>query len=252
MTFKALHYQDKPLLIANVWDIPSTKTAEKLSFHAIGTSSAAIATVLGYQDGENMPFDELAYMVNRISSNSTLPLSVDIESGYSRDPEEITTHIVQLSKLGVVGVNIEDSCVVNGQRTLQDAEEFAHTLSVVRESLMKKKLDIFLNVRSDTFIVPQQNTIIETQRRIKLYENAGADGIFIPCVQTAKDIQQITGATNLPVNVMCMPNLPDFDALATLGVKRISMGNFIFEHMYGQFTETMRSITIQRSFKPIF
>jgi 2-methylisocitrate lyase-like PEP mutase family enzyme len=43
MEFKDLHNQEKPLLIGNVWDVPSAKTAEKLNFQAIGTSSSALS-----------------------------------------------------------------------------------------------------------------------------------------------------------------------------------------------------------------
>ena len=52
MEFKNLHNQEKPLLIGNVWDVPSTELAEKLNFQAIGTSSSAIASILGSNDGE--------------------------------------------------------------------------------------------------------------------------------------------------------------------------------------------------------
>lgn len=54
MEFKNLHNQDNPLLICNVWDAKSAQIAERLGFQAIGTSSAAIAAMLGYEDGENM------------------------------------------------------------------------------------------------------------------------------------------------------------------------------------------------------
>lgn len=84
MEFKNLHNQNKPLLVCNVWDIPSTELAEKLNFQAIGTSSSAVASILGYNDGEEMEFSELEYFVKRISYISKLPLSVDLESGYSR------------------------------------------------------------------------------------------------------------------------------------------------------------------------
>ena len=63
--------------------LTSTKTAENLGFKAIGTSSAAISSLLGYQDGECMKFGELIYFVKRIISNTSLPLTVDLESGTS-------------------------------------------------------------------------------------------------------------------------------------------------------------------------
>jgi 2-methylisocitrate lyase-like PEP mutase family enzyme len=251
MEFKDLHNQEKPLLIGNVWDVPSAKTAEKLNFQAIGTSSSAIASILGYNDGEEMKFSELEYFIKRIALNSKLPLSVDLESGYSREPKEIFNHIKRLAKLGVVGINIEDS-IVNEKRELLDANSFATTLKEIKELLEEENVTIFLNVRTDTFILLKENIIEETKKRIELYEKAGANGIFVPCIENKSDIQEIVNHTSLPINVMCMPNLPNFEALKNLGVKRISMGNFIFDKMYNQFEETSQNVLKQQSFNSIF
>ena len=48
MNFNALHHQHAPLLIANVWDASSAFAAQQLGYAALGTSSAAIAAMLGY------------------------------------------------------------------------------------------------------------------------------------------------------------------------------------------------------------
>ncbi len=251
MEFKNLHNQNKPLLIGNVWDVPSTKTAEKLNFQAIGTSSSAIASILGYNDGEEMEFSELEYFIKRISLNTNLPLSVDLESGYSRKPKEIVNHIKRLAELGVVGINIEDS-VVNDKRILLDSNDFAKTLIEITQYLEKENIDIFINVRTDTFILLQKNVIEETKKRIQLYQNAGANGIFVPCIEKENDIKTIVDSTNLPINVMCMPKLPNFETLTKLGVKRISMGNFLFDKMYDKFEVTAQTVLNQNSFKSIF
>ncbi|PRX54181.1 isocitrate lyase/PEP mutase family protein [Flagellimonas meridianipacifica] len=251
MDFKDLHFQDEPLLIANVWDVPSAMVAEKLNFQAIGTSSSAIASLLGYQDGEEMSFSELEYIVKRITVNSSLPLSVDLESGYSRNPKEISEHIKSLADLGVAGINIEDS-IVNKTRTLLDAETFARALSEVTQILKEEKIEIFINVRTDVFLLGHPTPIQETKRRIKLYEGAGANGIFVPCLEQISDTKEITQSTKLPINVMCMPNLPNFKTLQDIGVKRISMGNFVFDHMYNQFKTVTKDILTQQSFKTLF
>lgn len=47
MTFHSLHEQATPLQIANVWDASSAQIAQDVSYLAIGTSSAAIASLLG-------------------------------------------------------------------------------------------------------------------------------------------------------------------------------------------------------------
>ena len=63
MNFKELHQQAAPIIICNVWDVPSAKAAQQLNFQAIGTSSGAIASMLGYKDGE----EELAYILQNKS-----------------------------------------------------------------------------------------------------------------------------------------------------------------------------------------
>lgn len=250
MKFKDLHNQNKPLLIGNVWDVSSTKIAERLNLQAIGTSSSAIAALLGYNDGEEMEFSELKYFVKRIVLNTKLPLSVDLESGYSRNPIEIANHIKQLAAIGVVGINIEDS-IVKDNRVLLNADEFARTLSEIKKILHKENFEIFINVRIDTFLLNYSNAIEETKKRIQLYENAGANGIFIPCIKNIADIKEIVTYTKLPINVMCVPNLPNFDTLTQLGVKRISMGNFLFDKMYSQFEQTLQEVINQKSFKSV-
>ncbi|MDP8162291.1 isocitrate lyase/phosphoenolpyruvate mutase family protein [Pasteurella skyensis] len=252
MRFKELHYQTKPLLIANVWDVPSAKITEKQNFQAIGTSSAAIATLLGYDDGEKISFSELEYVVKRIISNTKLPLSVDLEAGYSRNPATIVNHIKKLVQLGVVGINIEDSVVINDIRTLVNADDFAKTLKEITEHLKKENINIFINVRIDTFLLGVSNVIEETKKRIKLYEKTYIDGLFLPCIEKEMEIKEVVNYTNLPINVMCMPNLPDFERLHQLGVKRISMGNFLFDKMYRQLENTMQKISNHQSFQAIF
>lgn len=252
MNFRAYHQQDDPLLICNVWDAASAKVAEKLKFKALGTSSAAMAQMLGYADGEDMTFAELKFFVERISATTRLPLSVDVEAGYSRDPQEIGQHLEALALLGVVGVNIEDSVVVQGQRCLLDAAEFAGTLAEVKQYLQARSIELFLNVRTDTVLLGQPNAIEEAKWRIAQYENAGIDGIFVPCLEKEDDIIAVLASTQLPLNIMCMPHLPDFQILKALGVKRISMGNILFDKMIGQLERSLTSITANGSFAPIF
>ncbi len=251
MKFKALHHQNDPLLLCNVWDAASAKTAENLNFQAVGTSSAAIAAMLGYKDGEDMDFSELKYIVGRIIANISLPLTVDLESGYSREPLEIANHIEQLADLGVVGVNIEDS-IVNGERKLLNGEDFAKIVSAVRQLLQKKNINIFINVRTDTYLAGYPKAVEETLKRMPLYEEAGADGLFIPGIENEEEIKTIVASTGLPINVMCMPNLPDFQTLKRLGVKRISMGNFLFEDMYKNLYHTLGSIVSSQLFRSVF
>ena len=142
MNFAALHYQPAPLIIANVWDASSALAAHQAGYLALGTSSAAIAALLGYEDGEAIAFDELLFMVTRIRAVTTLPLSVDLESGYSETTNGIIENIQRLARLGVVGVNLEDSRVIEGVRQPENASAFATKLGQIRQACP----EMFLNV----------------------------------------------------------------------------------------------------------
>ena len=251
MNFTSLHHTNEALLITNVWDVPSAKTAEKLGYKAIGTSSAAIAEMLGYNDGEELSFSELCYIVKRILARCTLPLSVDIEAGYSKTLPKINENIKVLADLGVVGINIEDSIVTN-ERALIDSEEFSTLIKGIKEFIELNDLNIFLNARTDTYILNHTDCLAETKKRLKMYDASGADGVFIPCVVKDAEIKELVELVSIPVNVMCMPSLSDFKVLTKLGVKRISMGNFVHGAMMSYLENELKTILNQHSFKSIF
>jgi len=250
--FKSLHEQIAPLHIGNVWDASSAMMFENKNYKALGTSSAAIATSLGYEDGEEMSFDELVQVVKTIKAKTSLPLTVDIEGGYSRNPEEISKNIMRLYELGIVGVNLEDSIVTSGSREIVNAVKFSETIKIIKNHLSEKEVEIFFNIRTDVYIMGLDNPLKETISRIMLYEAAGADGIFVPCVTDEEDIKEIVKNTAVPLNVMTMPTLPSFPKLQQLGVKRISTGPFIYNKISEYSNDMLENINERQSFIPIF
>lgn len=251
MTFTEFHKNSYPLILCNVWDVNSARIAEKLGFQAIGTSSAAIACMLGYEDGEKIQFKELCYVIQKIAENTSLPLSVDMEAGYSRIPTEIVNNIKKLATYGIVGINLEDS-IVNEERILLDSKSFANIIHEVKSRLNEANLNIFLNIRTDTYLLNVPDKLDETQKRIELYTKAGADGIFIPCLAHESDIKFLVDKSQLPINIMAMPNLPDFEKLKELGVKRISMGDCLFSNMSTMLKHTLGKVMSNQSFDDIF
>lgn len=252
LKFKELHNQTQPLIIGNVWNVQSAKVFEKLNFQAIGTSSAAIAHSLGYEDGEQMPFSDLIFIVEKICKSVSLPLSVDIEFGYGNTALEIANNIIALEKIGVVAINIEDSFIDNGERKLKDEIQFSNLLQEINKILTQQEIFVFINVRCDTFLLNLPNALQIALDRIKKYEQIGADGIFLPCITQENDIAKIVSEINLPLNVMCMPELPNFETLNKLGVKRISMGNFLNGFAYTSLENITTKILAEQSFKPLF
>jgi 2-methylisocitrate lyase-like PEP mutase family enzyme len=252
MNFKAMHQQATPLLVGNVWDVASARAAKQAGYQAIGTSSAAVASMLGYADGEGLGFAELRQLVARLTTACDLPLSVDMEAGYAHEPSQIVANLAALATLGVAGVNLEDSVVQQGERRLLSAESFAAKLTAIRKGLDAQGIEMFLNVRTDPFLLGREDAQMESSRRGRLYAAAGADGLFVPCVVRTEDIAALITAVPLPLNVMCMPQLPGFAHLAALGVKRISMGNFVHSWLQQQLSQMLQAIRSKQSFQPVF
>lgn len=250
--FRELHYRSEIFYIGNVWDTQSALMMEKSGYKSIATSSSAIATSLGYQDGEEMDFEELYKICKQIVSKVKIPLSVDIEGGYSRDSQTIVKNIISLYKIGVVGINIEDSVVTNSERKIQPKEEFSKLLKTITTSLKNENIDIFINVRTDNFIMQMDNPLENTLQRIKLYEKNGADGIFVPCIIDRDDIKKVVKSTSLPINVLAIPNLPKLNQLQNDGVKRISQGDTIYNSLTQYFNDKLITIKNENSNQGLF
>lgn len=252
MNFIALHSQPFPLVLANVWDASSARIAEQAGYQALGTSSAAIATMLGYEDGESLSFEEMYYVVCRIRAATSLPLSVDMESGYADTPAGIVENLRRLASSGIAGVNLEDSRVSNGVRVLEDAALFANRLRFISQALTSSRCPLFLNVRTDPFLMNLPNAREETLLRARCYAEHDADGLFVPCVTSPEDIVSIVNHISLPLNVMCMPDLPDFATLGKLGVRRISMGNAVHSAIQNALNDLLLTLRQQQSFAGVF
>ncbi len=250
--FNDLHHQPKPLLIGNVWNAQSARVFEKQKIKAIATSSSAVAETLGYADGEQMSFEEYLFVIRLIRKSVDLPLSVDLEWGYGKDAAEITENIKQLSEAGVVGINIEDSIIQNGKRSLVDANAFAKKLGEINQYLTSLGVKMFINVRCDTFLLNVPNPVEESMTRMMAYQQTGVHGLFFPCITNLTDIKALVQKTKLPISVMCMPGLPDFIQLHDAGVKRISMGNFLNQSVYQQLEKHITTIVQQEKFASLF
>lgn len=240
--FLDLHHQVKPLVIANAWNVKSAQLIEKNGFDAIATSSGAIADSLGYADGEKIPFSELLYMLERIRSCTSIPLSVDLERGYAENLNDLNANIQKLINIGVAGINLEDP---------QGEDVYLKKLSSIKNYLARTNQQLFINARTDVFLLKLPSPLETTLRRAKLYQEAGADGLFVTGVQDTDIIKEITAATTLPVNVVGTPKLSSIQTLAECGIKRISMAGFLYRATYNQLESIVKNIVATHSFAPL-
>jgi len=220
--FKKMHDSDDLLLLPNAWDLLSALVLAQSGFKAIATSSWGVANALGYSDGEKIEFKQLFTLINKMTSLIDIPVSVDIESGYSDDIKVIADNVLKLADIGAVGINIEDSSKDN--TTLISTTKHCQILERIRSELDNNGYsDFFINARTDTYFL-LDNPLSETINRSKAYLESGANGIFVPGLSSDEDISNLIGAVNAPINVMSLPHLTDIKHLEKLGVKRFSTG----------------------------
>ncbi|CUK30020.1 isocitrate lyase/phosphoenolpyruvate mutase family protein [Listeria monocytogenes] len=230
---KSLHELPTPLILYNCWDVASARAIQQGGAPVIATSSYAIAESLGAVDGEHLTFDEMFLVISRIAKNVSLPLTVDIETGYARNLEELAQNVERLLAIGVCGVNLEDQLIGVTNPGLCSTEEQCDKIETIKETAAKMSTEIFINARTDVFFQGRDgdetvDLLEEAIDRAKAYKEAGADAIFIPGLLLPKLIRAFVEKSPLPVNVMRMDGMLSNEDLQKIGVKRISYGPFSF------------------------
>ena len=108
--FRNMHRPGDPFVLPNAWDLASARWLHAAGNPVVGTTSLGVAVVAGLPDGAGLAAAETLGLVERVTAAS-IPVTVDLEAGFSDDPEEVGAFAARLAGLGVVGVNIEDSDV---------------------------------------------------------------------------------------------------------------------------------------------
>lgn len=227
-TFRDLHRGPDLLLLANAWDAGSARVIEDLGARAIATTSAGLAWARGYPDGDTLPLPRLLDAVREIARVIRVPLSVDIEGGYSDDPAQVAEVVSAVIEAGAVGINLEDGAAT--------PELTCRKIEAAREAAQRAGADLFVNLRTDVYLrklAGDGRAVDEVVRRAALYRDAGADGLFVPGLSDAQDITAVVASIALPLNLMLVPALPPLGELRALGVRRLSAGSAIAQAAMG-------------------
>lgn len=226
--FRHLHTQGL-LRLANAWDAGTARLIEHLGAPAVATTSAGLAWAQGYPDGDAIDLDALLHVVTGIARVIEVPLTVDMEGGYSDDPIAVADTVLRVVRAGAAGINLEDGAA--------DAALLVAKIRAIRAACVAQDLDVFINARTDVYLrglVDEDARLDETLKRGDLYRDAGADGLFVPGLVDADAIRTLAARCGLPLNVMLRPQLQDLTALEAWGVRRISTGSALAESMYGR------------------
>jgi 2-methylisocitrate lyase-like PEP mutase family enzyme len=228
-SFRDLHQGPGLLLLPNAWDAITARLIESLGAKAIATTSAGLAWSRGYPDGNALPADQLIAATSDIARVVRVPLTVDIETGYSEDPDEVARLVVRVLGVGAVGINIEDGA---GSPDL-----LCRKIAAIRDRVAQSRDELFINARTDVYlrgVASGEAATAETIRRASRYREAGSDGLFVPGLSTPDAMAAISVAVeSMPLNVMAVPNLPAIGTLQRSGVRRLSAGSSIAQAALG-------------------
>ena len=223
--FAALHVKGDPLILFNAWDAGSAAVIAKAGAKAIATGSWSVAIAHGFGDGELLPLDLVLGNLARIVSIVELPVSLDFEGCYAREPSRVGDHVARALKLGAIGINFEDRMV--GESGIYALSEQCLRLRAARLAAEELGIPAFINARTDLFLQSPEHdgALLDAAiERACAYVQAGANGFFVPGLVDEILIGRLCAALEMPVNVMALPSLPSPERLAQLGVARISHG----------------------------
>ncbi|WP_327675170.1 MULTISPECIES: isocitrate lyase/phosphoenolpyruvate mutase family protein [unclassified Streptomyces] len=230
--FARLHRKDAPLLLPNAWDCASAAALAKAGFEAVGTTSLGVAASAGLPDGAGVTADATLDLARRLGRTPLL-FTVDMEGGFSDDPAEVADLARQMSAAGAAGINLEDGRV-DGSLSLID--QHAAKIAAVKAAVP----ELFVNARTDTYWLGRDRAA--TEERLAAYQQAGADGLFVPGLAEPDRIRDIATRFELPLNILYSPTGPTLDELAALGVRRVSLGSLLYRRALGEAVATARAV----------
>jgi 2-methylisocitrate lyase-like PEP mutase family enzyme len=227
VSFKALHQGPRAFVIPNPWDAGSARILAALGYVALATSSGACAAVLGRRDGHVTRDEALAHS-RAIVEATDLPVSADLEKGFGDAPNVVAETVRLASEVGLVGCSIEDATGI------KDAPLYGFGLAVERvaaaaEAARALPFPFTLTARTENFLRGNPD-LEDTIRRLKAFEQAGADVLFAPGLPDLAAVRAVCSALSKPVNFMAGIRGKSFSVaeLEAAGVRRISLATSLY------------------------
>jgi 2-methylisocitrate lyase-like PEP mutase family enzyme len=205
-------------VIPNPWDAGSARVLAALGFRALATTSSGFAFTLGKRDGKTT-LDEVVEHVESLVAATDLPISVDLENGYGREPEDAATAVRRVAEAGAVGGSIEDWDADEGVYELEHAVD---RVTAAVEAARRLPFPFTLTARAENHIRGNPD-LDDTIARLRAFEAAGADVLYAPGLRSVEEVRTVCEALARPVNVLARPSLTMAE-LAEAGAQRVSVG----------------------------
>jgi 2-methylisocitrate lyase-like PEP mutase family enzyme len=236
--FKALHEGPELLLIPNPWDAGSAKLLASLGFTALATTSGGAAATLGRLDG-SMARDEAIVSAAAIVEATDLPVSADLENGFAEDAAGVAETMRLAIDAGLAGASVED--YTRSEEKLYDIGVASERVAAAAEAAHNGPSRLVLTARAENHLYGVTD-LADTIARLQAYQEAGADVLYAPGLSRLEDIEQIVSSVDRPINVLGRPGAPSVSELATIGVRRVSVGGAFAYAALGAAVEAAREL----------
>ena len=206
--FRRALQANSPLQIVGTINAYSAMLAERAGHQAIYLSGAGVANAsYGLPDLGMTSLNDVLIDVERITSASSLPLLVDIDTGWG-GAFNIARTIKAMEKAGAAAVHLEDQvaqkrCGHRPNKAIVSKDEMVDRVKAAVDA--KTDADFVIMARTDAIAVEGIESAIE--RAVACVE-AGADAIFPEAITNLEDYRRFSAAVRVPI----LANITEFGA----------------------------------------
>ena len=204
--FRQLLADNKPLKIVGAINAYSAILAERSGHKCIYLSGSGVASAsYGIPDLGLTSLEDVLIDVRRISKSTSLPLLVDIDTGWG-DGNDISHSIKKMIEAGAAAVHLEDQieakrCGHRPNKKLITTDEMCERIKTAVQG--RGDSELFIIARTDAFA---SEGIDGCVKRARDYIDAGADGIFLEAITSLQDYKKLKDAIQKPI----LANITEF------------------------------------------
>ncbi len=204
--FRQAVAEEKPLQVVGAITAYTARMAEAVGFRALYLSGGGVAAnSLGMPDLGISTMEDVLTDVRRITDVTTLPLLVDIDTGWG-GAFNIARTIRSMSKAGVAAVHMEDQVGTKrcGHRPGKEVVPLGEMVDRIKAAVdARTDPDFVIMARTDALASEGLDAALE---RCAAYVAAGADMIFAEAVTDLALYPRFKQATNVPI----LANITEF------------------------------------------
>ena len=197
---------ERPLQVVGAINAYAAMLAERVGYRSIYLSGAGVANAsFGLPDLGITSLDDVLEDVRRITAASSLPLLVDIDTGWG-GAFNIARSIKEMTRAGAAAVHIEDQvaqkrCGHRPNKAIVPTNEMMDRIKAAVDA--KIDPDFIVMARTDALAVEGFNAVLD---RVSAFVEAGADAIFAEAMTDLDMYAKVVKAVDVPV----LANITEF------------------------------------------